>query len=61
MVVLLALGSLGSGLGYRLGEPIRTRILSSTRQGEVDNITGALFSMAAILVVSWFQIGRAHV
>jgi len=54
VIVLLALGSLGSGLGYRLGEPIRTRILSSSHQGEVDNITGALFSMAAILVVSWF-------
>ena len=54
VIVILALGSIGSGLGYRLGEPIRLRILESSQRGELDNITGALFSMAAILVVSWF-------
>jgi S1-C subfamily serine protease len=54
VIVLLAFGSLGSSIGYWLGEPIRVRILQSSQRGELDNITGALFSMAAVLVVSWF-------
>jgi S1-C subfamily serine protease len=54
VIVLLAFGSLGSSIGYWLGEPIRVRITRSVTRGELDNITGALFSMAAVLVVCWF-------
>ena len=54
VVVLLAFGSLGSSIGYWLGEPIRVRILESSRRSELDNVVGALFSMAAVLVVCWF-------
>jgi S1-C subfamily serine protease len=54
VIVLLVFGSLGSSLGYGLGEPIRVRILRATQRGELDNITGALFSMLAVLAVSWF-------
>src|ERR1700730_9207365 len=54
VVVLLAFGSLGSSIGYWLGEPIRVRILESSRRSELDNVLGELFSMAAVLVVCWF-------
>jgi S1-C subfamily serine protease len=54
VVVLLAFGSVGSSIGYWLGEPIRMRIVQSSSRGELDNVTGALFSMAAVLVVCWF-------
>jgi len=54
VIVLLALGSVGSSIGYWLGEPVRVRILQSARRGELDNVVGALFSMAAVLVVCWF-------
>lgn len=54
VVVLVLLGSLGSSIGYWLGEPVRHRILQSPRRGEVDNVLGAFFSMLAVLVVSWF-------
>jgi len=54
VVVLLVCGSLGSSLGYWLGEPVRIRILMAARRSEVDNIVGALFSILAVLVVSWF-------
>jgi S1-C subfamily serine protease len=54
VVVLLAFGSVGSSMGYWLGEPIRMRIVQSSSRGELDNVTGALFSMAAVLVVCWF-------
>jgi S1-C subfamily serine protease len=54
VIVLLAFGSLGSSIGYWLGEPIRVRILQSASRSELDNVTGALFSMAAVLVACWF-------
>jgi S1-C subfamily serine protease len=54
VVVLLAFGSVGSSIGHWLGEPIRMRIVQSSSRGELDNVTGALFSMAAVLVVCWF-------
>jgi S1-C subfamily serine protease len=54
VVLLLALGSLGSSIGYWLGEPIRARLVGSSTRGELDNVVGALFSMAAVLVVCWF-------
>ena len=53
-LVLLVLGSVGSSLGYWLGEPIRIRILERSNRSEIDNIFGALFSIAAVLATSWF-------
>jgi S1-C subfamily serine protease len=53
-LVLLVFGSLGSSLGYWLGEPIRLRILERSARSEVDNVVGALFSIAAVLATSWF-------
>lgn len=52
--MLLAFGSIGSSIGYWLGEPIRGLIVQTPTRGELDNITGALFSMLAVLVVCWF-------
>jgi S1-C subfamily serine protease len=54
VVVLLICGSVGSSLGYWLGEPVRMRIVMTARRGELDNVAGALFSMFAIVIVSWF-------
>ena len=54
VVVLLVCGSLGSSIGYWIGEPIRLRILMAARRNELDNVAGSLFSILAVLVVSWF-------
>lgn len=54
VVILVVCGSLGSSLGFWLGEPLRNRILMAARRNELDNVLGALFSMAAVVVVSWF-------
>ena len=54
VAVLLVMGALGSSIGYWVGGPVRDRILDGSRRGELDNILGALFSVAAVLVVSWF-------
>ncbi|HEY8812066.1 MAG TPA: MarP family serine protease, partial [Candidatus Dormibacteraeota bacterium] len=35
-------------------EPIRLLIVQSSTRGELDNVAGALFSMAAVLIVCWF-------
>ena len=53
-LVLLVLGSIGSSLGYWLGEPIRLRILELSSRSELDNVLGALFSIIAVLATSWF-------
>jgi len=34
--------------------PIRLLIVQASNRGELDNVAGALFSMAAVLVVCWF-------
>lgn len=54
VIVLLICGSIGSSLGYWLGEPVRVRILMAAQRGELDNVAGALFSVFAIVVMSWF-------
>jgi S1-C subfamily serine protease len=55
LLVLLAGGSLGSSLGFWLGEPIRSG-LTRRRADNVgeDNWAGALFSAVAMLSVVWF-------
>ncbi len=54
IIVLVALGSVGSSLGYWLGEPVRIRLIHNRNTGETDNILGALFSIGAVLAVCWF-------
>lgn len=54
VVVLFALGSVGSSLGYWLGEPVRRHLLSRRQSGQIDSLLGALFSIVAVLVVCWF-------
>ena len=54
IVVLVAAGSVGSSLGYWLGEPIRLRLLSRPGHGEVDSMFGAFFSALAMVAVCWF-------
>lgn len=54
VVVLLMMGAIGSSVGYWLGEAIRNRLKEVGQRGEMDNLFGALFSIAAVLVVAWF-------
>lgn len=53
-IVLVVAGSLGSTIGFRLGSPIRVRLLYAPDRGQVDSVAGAIFSLMAVLVVSWF-------
>jgi hypothetical protein len=54
VIMLFALGSAGSSLGYWLGEPIRLHILRAPTASELDSIAGAVFSILAVLSVCWF-------
>lgn len=54
VLVLVAMGSIGSSLGFWVGEPIRLRLLARRAHGEVDSAAGAAFSMVAMLAVCWF-------
>jgi S1-C subfamily serine protease len=53
-IVLVVAGSLGSTIGFRLGSPIRVRLLYAPDRGRVDSVAGAIFSLMAVLIVSWF-------
>lgn len=53
-VVLVLAGSAGSTVGFRLGTPIRIRLLYSADRGRIDSIAGAIFSVLAVLAASWF-------
>ena len=54
ILILVFAGTLGSSIGYWLGEPIRLRVLARPGSGRVDSIAGAIFSAVAVLSVSWF-------
>src|SRR5438552_11090854 len=54
ILVLIAAGTIGSSIGYWVGEPIRLRLLAQPRSGRVDSFAGAVFSALAVLSVSWF-------
>jgi len=54
VMVLVLAGSLGSTIGFRLGTPIRLRILYSAGRGQIDSVAGAIFSLLAVLAVCWF-------
>lgn len=53
-MVLVVAGSLGSTVGFRLGTPIRLRLLYSADRGQLDSVAGAIFSLLAVLAVCWF-------
>ena len=54
VVLLFAAGSIGSSIGYWLGEPLRLRSLRGPGGGRLDGLGGAVFSMLAVLSVCWF-------
>jgi len=54
ILVLIVCGSLGSSVGYAMGQPIRNRILRNPARSELDGSAGAAFSSLAVLAVVWF-------
>ena len=54
IMILIVLGTIGSSIGYWVGEPIRLRLLAQPRGGRIDSVGGAIFSALAVLSVSWF-------
>src|SRR2546421_1632351 len=53
IMILIVTGTIGSSIGFWVGEPIRLRLLARPRSGRVDSIVGAIFSTIAGLTVSW--------
>jgi S1-C subfamily serine protease len=54
IMILIVLGTIGSSVGYWVGEPIRLRLLAQPRGGRIDSVAGAVFSAVAVCSVSWF-------
>src|SRR5437868_6837215 len=54
VMILIVMGTIGSTVGYWLGEPIRLRLLARPQSGRIDSVAGAVFSALAVLSVSWF-------
>lgn len=54
VLVLGAGGSVGSTLGYWLGENLHRRVLRRAPSHPPELVGGALFSAAAVLLTSWF-------
>jgi S1-C subfamily serine protease len=54
VIILIVMGTIGSSVGYWLGEPIRLRLLARPQSGRIDSFGGAVFSALAVLSVSWF-------
>jgi S1-C subfamily serine protease len=54
IMILIFAGTIGSSIGYWVGEPIRLRLLARPGSGRVDSVAGAAFSAVAVLAVSWF-------
>jgi S1-C subfamily serine protease len=54
IMILIVLGTIGSSVGYWVGEPIRLRLLAQPRDGRIDSFAGAVFSAVAVFSVSWF-------
>src|SRR2546422_4942805 len=54
VMVLIVLGTVGSSVGYWVGEPIRLRVIAHPQSGRIDSLGGAIFSTVAVLSVSWF-------
>ncbi|TMC53162.1 MAG: MarP family serine protease [Chloroflexi bacterium] len=54
VLVLVIGGSLGSSIGFAVGEPIRRRILRTGVHTSTDSIAGAALSAFAVLLMCWF-------
>src|SRR5213594_1665552 len=54
VLVLVIGGSLGSSIGFAVGEPIRRKILRTGIHTSTDSIAGAALSAFAVLVMCWF-------
>jgi S1-C subfamily serine protease len=53
-LVLVVCGSLGSTLGYWLGDPVRHAVMRASLPGAGELMAGALFSAGAVLSIMWF-------
>jgi len=54
VLVLVIGGSLGSSIGFAVGEPIRRKILRTGVHTSTDSIAGAALSAFAVLIMCWF-------
>jgi S1-C subfamily serine protease len=54
VLVLVIGGSLGSSIGFAVGEPIRRRILRGGVHTSTDSVAGAALSAFAVLLMCWF-------
>lgn len=54
VLVLVIGGSLGSSIGFAVGEPIRRRILRTGIHTSTDSVAGAALSGFAVLIMCWF-------
>jgi S1-C subfamily serine protease len=54
VLVLVIGGSLGSSVGFAVGEPIRRHILRTGIHTSTDSVAGAALSAFAVLVMCWF-------
>jgi S1-C subfamily serine protease len=53
-LVLVVAGSLGSTLGYWLGDPLRRGVMRASLPGPGELMGGALFSGFSVLSIMWF-------
>ena len=53
-LVLVIGGSLGSSIGFAVGEPIRRNILRTGIHSSTDSVAGAALSAFAVLLMCWF-------
>lgn len=53
-VILLFVGTVGSWLGFLIGEPLRSAIFDRGIAHPPELLAGALFSACAVLSVTWF-------
>ncbi len=54
VLVLVIGGSLGSSIGFAVGEPIRRKILRTGIHTSTDSVAGAALSAFAVLIMCWF-------
>ncbi len=54
VLVLVIGGSLGSSIGFAVGEPIRRNILRAGIHTATDSLAGAVLSGVAVLIMCWF-------
>jgi S1-C subfamily serine protease len=54
VLVLIIGGSLGSSVGFAVGQPIRHRILKERIHTVTDSVAGAALSSVAVLAMCWF-------